>query len=227
LSRHFRTNHKPIHNNSSATSTSTVSLTSAASSISYNNNKNNRNNGSPYSSSPASPNPRRKSPVNSRGGTNIQSHSSSSFGGGASVQQLYELCFCLWTMTYECEKNIAIRSHFHRDGAVAALCELVALAPREKVVRLALSALRNLATCPTSTTTASSSSSSSHRPPLPPPFVASTTSSSSSSSSNVGGPTFLSEMIECGLIKSVDLLKERQWTDPDIVQGKLYIRMSS
>ena len=56
----------------------------------------------------------------------------------ASVQQMYEICFCLWTMTYETEDEVLI-SHFHRDGAIASLCDLVAAAPREKVVRLALS----------------------------------------------------------------------------------------
>ena len=39
----------------------------------------------------------------------------------ASVQQLYELCFCLWIMTYECSSSEEMRSHFHRDQAVAAL----------------------------------------------------------------------------------------------------------
>lgn len=39
----------------------------------------------------------------------------------ASVQQLYELSFCLWIMTYECNTSEEMRSHFHRDQAVAAL----------------------------------------------------------------------------------------------------------
>ena len=48
-------------------------------------------------------------------------------------------------MTYECGENESIRHHFARDGAVTALAELIAAAPREKVVRLALSSLRHLA----------------------------------------------------------------------------------
>ena len=40
-------------------------------------------------------------------------------------------------MTYEVDDQLI--SHFHRDGAVVALCDLVSMAPREKVVRLALS----------------------------------------------------------------------------------------
>ena len=76
----------------------------------------------------------------SRQSTDVASRSSGSkvTPASASVQQIYELCFCLWTMTYETEDEDLI-SHFHRDGAVAALCDLVAAAPREKVVRLALS----------------------------------------------------------------------------------------
>lgn len=111
----------------------------------------------------------------------------------ASVQHLYELCFCLWIMTYECNDSEEMRSHFHRDQAVAALVDLVATAPREKVVRVALSSLRNLATCTSEE--------------LP-----------NSDAKAVSGSTFLGEMIGCGLIKSLDLMKDRQWTDPDIVE---------
>ncbi len=68
-----------------------------------------------------------------------------SLSSNASVQQLYELCFCLWTMTYECHKNESMKLHFARDGAVSALADLIAVAPREKIVRLALSSLRQLA----------------------------------------------------------------------------------
>ena len=88
-----------------------------------------------------------------------------------------------------------IRTTFVRDHAVPALVDLVSSAPREKVVRVALSALRSLAQC-----TAEGS-------PNP----------SSDSKKEVTGSTFLSEMIGCGLIKYVDQMKERQWTDPDIV----------
>ena len=33
----------------------------------------------------------------------------------------------------------------------------------------------------------------------------------------VTGSTFLNEMIGCGLMKYIDQMRERQWTDPDIV----------
>ncbi|KAL7510954.1 hypothetical protein ACHAXN_007869 [Cyclotella atomus] len=115
-------------------------------------------------------------------------------GGSASVQQLYELCFCLWTLTYECNSSPAIRATFARDNAVHSLVDLVSSAPREKVIRVALSALRTLASCT--------------------PDVS---SHSSSNKKEITSSTFLSEMIGCGLIKYIDQMKERQWTDPDIV----------
>eukprot|EP00565_Helicotheca_tamesis_P006618 CAMPEP_0185736646 /NCGR_PEP_ID=MMETSP1171-20130828/28432_1 /TAXON_ID=374046 /ORGANISM="Helicotheca tamensis, Strain CCMP826" /LENGTH=524 /DNA_ID=CAMNT_0028407333 /DNA_START=25 /DNA_END=1599 /DNA_ORIENTATION=+ len=112
----------------------------------------------------------------------------------ASVQQLYELTFCLWTMTYELEGSANIRADFAKDGlAVAALTELVSIAPREKVVRVAIAALRNLATC------------TSEVDPGP------------AGTQNVNGAVFLNDMIACGLMKAIDYLKERQFTDPDVV----------
>eukprot|EP00956_Cyclotella_meneghiniana_P019117 scaffold32495_cov78-Cyclotella_meneghiniana.AAC.1 len=117
-------------------------------------------------------------------------------GGTASVQQLYELCFCLWTLTYECNNSSSIRATFARDNAVNSLVDLVSTAPREKVVRVALSALRTLACC-TGNFTVSSGDSSSRK--------------------EITSATFLNEMIGCGLIKYIDQMKERQWTDPDIV----------
>lgn len=116
-------------------------------------------------------------------------------GGSATVQQMYELCFCLWTLTYECNSSATIRATFLRDHAVHSLVDLVSSAPREKVVRVALSALRTLAQC-----TAEDSP-------------------DTTGKKDVTGSTFLSEMIGCGLIKYVDQMKERQWTDPDIVEG--------
>ena len=121
--------------------------------------------------------------------------------GRASVQQLYELCFCLWTLTYECNTSVAVRTHLARDGAVPALVDLVATAPREKVIRVALSALRNLATC------------------------TGTASPEAAGKKTIDGGVFLTEMIGCGLLKYVDLMKERQWTDPDIVEGKFSVRV--
>lgn len=111
----------------------------------------------------------------------------------ATVQQLYELCFCVWALSYECNSSATVRASFARDNAVHSLVDLVSSAPREKVVRVALSALRTLAQC-----TADEAP-------------------SSSAKKEVSGSTFLNEMIGCGLIKYIDQMKERQQTDPDIV----------
>lgn len=114
--------------------------------------------------------------------------------GQASVQQLYEISFCMWILTYELNNSYAIRSDFAKDSlAVAALVDLVSLAPREKVVRVALSSLRNLATCNAET------------------------DAQPAGLTNFNGKFFLSEMIACGLMKAIDHLRDRQFTDPDLV----------
>eukprot|EP00543_Licmophora_paradoxa_P006204 CAMPEP_0202445190 /NCGR_PEP_ID=MMETSP1360-20130828/4065_1 /ASSEMBLY_ACC=CAM_ASM_000848 /TAXON_ID=515479 /ORGANISM="Licmophora paradoxa, Strain CCMP2313" /LENGTH=527 /DNA_ID=CAMNT_0049061375 /DNA_START=46 /DNA_END=1629 /DNA_ORIENTATION=+ len=114
--------------------------------------------------------------------------------GQASVQQLYELSFCLWCLTYDLLPNYTVRADFAKDGlAVAALVDLVAIAPREKVVRVALSSLSNLAT------------SIADQSPAP------------AGSPALDGTHFLSEMIACGLMKAITHLRDRQFTDPDII----------
>jgi V-type H+-transporting ATPase subunit H len=121
------------------------------------------------------------------------SDSNKKFGQG-SVQQLYELTFSMWVLTYELNTAYPIRADFAKEGVpVRALCELIGAAPREKVVRVALSALRNLATC-----------------------------SADEDAAPAGAPRhdgkfFLDEMIGNGLMKSIQLLRDRQFTDPDIV----------
>jgi V-type H+-transporting ATPase subunit H len=117
-------------------------------------------------------------------------------GVGASVQQLYELCYCLWLMSFDCGDSQVIRNHFHRDGAVPALVDLVAAARREKIVRLALSTLRNLAVCKADV------------------------HAGSLTKRAMTGSMFLTEMISCGLLKWIDLMKERQWKDADLIEGK-------
>lgn len=115
------------------------------------------------------------------------------FGQG-SVQQLYELTFSMWILTYELNTSWPIRADFAKEGVpVQALCELIAAAPREKVVRVALAALRNLATCSADEDAAPAGS------------------------SRHDGKFFLDEMIGNGLMKSITLLRDRQFTDPDIV----------
>ncbi|KAL9190528.1 hypothetical protein ACHAXT_000234 [Thalassiosira profunda] len=111
----------------------------------------------------------------------------------SSVQQLYELAFCLWCLTYELNNYADVRADFAKDGLpVMALVELVSSAPREKVVRVALAALRNLAIC----------SADVHPEP---------------DAARIDAKVFLGEMIACGLMKAIGLLRDRQFTDPDIV----------
>ena len=127
----------------------------------------------------------KKQPTNTPSGSERKSNSS--------VQQLYELAFCLWCLTYELNNFADVRADFAKDGLpVMALVELVSTAPREKVVRVALAALRNLATC----------SADVHPEPDAP---------------RIDSKVFLGEMIGCGLMKAIGLLQERQFTDPDIV----------
>lgn len=112
----------------------------------------------------------------------------------ATVQQLYELTFCLWCMTYELNGSPNIRADFSKDGAATeALTIMVSTAPREKVVRVALSALVNLASC------------SAEEAPEP------------AGMTKVDGDVFLTDMLACKLLKSIQFLEERQFTDPDIV----------
>jgi len=114
--------------------------------------------------------------------------------GSTTIQQLYELTFCLWCMTYELNASPNIRADFCKDGsAVAALTGMVSASPREKVVRVALSALVNLATC-----TADDN-------PGPTGLT------------QVDGDGFLTDMLACRLMKCIQHLEERQFTDPDIV----------
>jgi V-type H+-transporting ATPase subunit H len=115
--------------------------------------------------------------------------------GQASVQQLYEITFCMWILTYELNRSPFIRQDFAKDSlAVSALVDLISVSPREKVVRVALSCLRNMATC----------ESTSHAQPA--------------GQTPIDGTHFLSEMIACGLMKAIDHLRDRQFTDPDLVQ---------
>lgn len=110
---------------------------------------------------------------------------------GASVQQLYELTYCLWLLSFDCPDHDSLRKHFFRDGAVPALVDLVAAATREKVTRLALSTLRNLAT-----------------------FVV----ESPSAEQVFDAQAFRTEMIGCGLLKCLDRVQEAaKWKDPDMI----------
>jgi len=128
------------------------------------------------------------------GQTNPSYETDTKKNSSTTIQQLYELTFCLWCMTYELNASPNIRADFCKDGsAVAALTGMVSASPREKVVRVALAALVNLATC-----TAEDN-------PGP------------AGLSPVDGDTFLSDMLACRLMKCIQHLEDRQFTDPDMV----------
>lgn len=71
-------------------------------------------------------------------------------------QQMYYLTFCLWTLTFELSHfhenenlttaNNMVYQRFLSDGAISVLCHLVQSVPREKILRLAMASLYNLAT---------------------------------------------------------------------------------
>ena len=60
--------------------------------------------------------------------------------GDADPQLLYELCLCLWTLSFE----EALQPDFVSSGAVGALTAQVQSAPREKVQRVAIACFANL-----------------------------------------------------------------------------------
>jgi len=62
-------------------------------------------------------------------------------GNDASAQLLYDLVFCLWTLSL-CED---VLPDFLSEGAIPILVEQVTALPREKVVRVAIATLRTLA----------------------------------------------------------------------------------
>lgn len=61
-------------------------------------------------------------------------------GSHGNAQLLYELAFCIWTLTFHEE----LKQEFIANGTVPVLAEQVSTAPREKVIRVALAALHNL-----------------------------------------------------------------------------------
>ena len=64
----------------------------------------------------------------------------------STAQMLYELTFCLWTLSLEFRNNTRVATDFASNATVEALADQIAAAPREKVLRVSLSTLRNLCT---------------------------------------------------------------------------------
>lgn len=59
---------------------------------------------------------------------------------GSDAQLLYELCFCLWILTFDAQ----ILEDFVDTAAIDVLCDQVGKATREKVVRICMASLANL-----------------------------------------------------------------------------------
>ena len=102
----------------------------------------------------------------------------------ANAQLLYELTFCLWALSFG---GGDVAADFLQCGSVAVLCDQVSAAPREKVVRVSLATLRNLADA---------------------------AADGESGDGAAGGAA--AAMIKCGLVKTLKLLKDKKWADPDV-----------
>jgi V-type H+-transporting ATPase subunit H len=118
-----------------------------------------------------------------------------------SVQHLYELTFGLWLLSYDCAASDKVRNHFYRCGSVSALVDLVVAAPREKVVRLAISTLCNLATCDGRDDRENRRSS----------LLLSGRAAESDAA------VFLNDMVGCGLLKPIEMLADRESSDPSFL----------
>ena len=77
----------------------------------------------------------------SHNGVGHVAHTLARLGSNGSAQQLYDLTFCLWTLSLG---EVADVKAFLHAGASRILTDLLSAAPSRKVVRMALSTLRNL-----------------------------------------------------------------------------------
>jgi hypothetical protein len=82
-----------------------------------------------------------RQPFTAKGGINLIVQTLNKLGRNGNAQQLYELTFCLWTLSLG--DNADIEAFLH-CGTILTLTELVAAAPSRKVVRMALASLLNL-----------------------------------------------------------------------------------
>jgi len=80
-------------------------------------------------------------PFAAKGGISLIVQILNKLGRNGNAQQLYELTFCLWTLSLGESADI---NAFLHCGSISTLTELVAAAPSRKVVRMAMSALLNL-----------------------------------------------------------------------------------
>jgi len=107
---------------------------------------------------------------------------------GDGAQSLYELVFVLWTLSFAADAL----PDFLRNATIEALCEVAGAAPREKVVRVAIATLRNLAEA---------------RP---------ADDDGDDGGDRLAAPGAAARMIKCGLTKTLRTLRERPWADADV-----------
>lgn len=90
------------------------------------------------------------------GGVRLVSSTLSRLGPNGNAQHLYDLSFALWTFTLSAatsdrtsaQNNVEVQfdhATFLASGTIPILSELIAAAPSRKVIRMAISTLRNLA----------------------------------------------------------------------------------
>jgi V-type H+-transporting ATPase subunit H len=82
-----------------------------------------------------------RQPFTAKGGISLIVQTLNKLGRNGNAQQLYELTFCLWTLSLGDSADI---DAFLHAGTILTLTELVAAAPSRKVVRMALASLLNL-----------------------------------------------------------------------------------
>ena len=153
-----------------------------------------------------------------RGGgssTNISTASTSSLSSSSSssVQQLYDLVFCLWCLSLDGSTDESVRKHFARDGAVPALAHLLKKVPREKVLRMALACLRSLSTLGSSNNMNENDKTK----------TKGNSSSNISNSNNHDEHSFVRNMIGCGVLKSLETVKQRRWNDTDLEDDLVFL----
>jgi len=120
-----------------------------------------------------------------------------SSASSSSVQQLYDLVFCLWCLSLDCSTDESVRDYFARDRAVPALSHLLTKVPREKVLRMTLACLRSLSILRGGDATNSS------------------TSEQHQQQQQQQQP-FVRDMIGCGILKSLEMVRQRRWNDADL-----------
>jgi hypothetical protein len=65
-------------------------------------------------------------------------------GVNGNPQQVYELCFIMWTLSLGCESEATVNA-FYSAGVIRTFVDLIAAAPSRKIVRMAIATLHNIA----------------------------------------------------------------------------------